>query len=744
MVAACGGAPTASPGDLLFGLAPTRVSDVTNAKVLTDGVAAVEGLEWDTTLAAIFESDRAFVDFDLGREVEIHAAYLQGDNNEEYTLSLSEDGSNFVPLWSARPRSDGGLRERWSDKLSAKGRWVRVGVRGGDAGKSVTEVQLFTNPPKEMPPQIRRELAESLQAHVRTTVLYVILAFGVFLFGTSARASRWVLPAMSLVPLVALGFAREAMLVAWPLAGRQVAFLRATAAAIALLAAIRAAVGGARWPAHRAAIRSALATGAIVAFACFYNMFRPQFHSFVTNRPEFVHEYDMRVYHPFAKYFEELQYDGVYDATVLAFAEDREGGSLERLASIQVRSLRDHRTFPVSAITSEIRSTRARFTDARWNDFKQDLHYFEDVMGPEFMTTITDHGANATPVWVFFARLLFNHSTASEGLLFAAGLIDGALFILVAVALWWAYGLLPMLLAMTVFGATDVYMFGSDWAGATLRHDWLALLGFGAAALKKERWTAAGVVLGLAAMIRAFPGAALAGVAMPAAWAVAEAWRRERAMPSWKAVVKEHADAVRVLVSAGATMVGSFLLTGFLYGFRSWANWWHKVTLLNREESVNEVSLRALTIGAGDPSSALSARLAIHLAAQLGCVALIAILARRRPLHQAMLLALPLVWVFSHPSNYYSHFIFLLALFAAADDVTTHQGSTALRKIVPLNAPFVGVAFPLLAFCIVGYWVSLDPDDYRHFQDTSAILFVAVGSLFLNLFRSQHPPASVS
>ena len=47
-----------------------------------------------------------------------------------------------------------------------------------------------------------------------------------------------------------------------------------------------------------------------------------------------------------------------------------------------------------------------------------------------------------------------------------------------------------MLLAMTVFGANDLYMFGTNWTGATLRHDWLALLGFAAAALKRERWTA--------------------------------------------------------------------------------------------------------------------------------------------------------------------------------------------------------------------------------------------------------------
>ena len=35
------------------------------------------------------------------------------------------------------------------------------------------------------------------------------------------------------------------------------------------------------------------------------------------------------------------------------------------------------------------------------------MNFFEDVMGPEYLSTFTDHGANATPgvVWVFFGRL---------------------------------------------------------------------------------------------------------------------------------------------------------------------------------------------------------------------------------------------------------------------------------------------------------------------------------------------------
>ena len=163
-------------------------------------------------------------------------------------------------------------------------------------------------------------------------------------------------------------------------------------------------------------------------------------------------------------------------------------------------------------------------------------------------------------------------------------------------ALWACFGLLPMLVAMTVFGATELYMFGTNWAGATLRHDWLALLAFGACALKRERWGLAGVLLGLSAMLRAFPVVALVGVALPPPRLVRRALGR-RARPSLGRSIAEHRGAVRVLAAAAATIAFAFLVTGLLYSFSAWGEWWRKVTLLNDDLAVNEVNLRALVAG---------------------------------------------------------------------------------------------------------------------------------------------------
>ena len=124
---------------------------------------------------------------------------------------------------------------------------------------------------------------------------------------------------------------------------------RAAAAAIALLALLR---GWDRAPPRAAApktVVAACATGALLAFACFYNLGRPQFWHHGKQRPMFVHVDDMRIYQPFAKYFDELGYDGVYLASALAYAEDERGGSIDSIGATQIRDLRDFRLRPVAS-----------------------------------------------------------------------------------------------------------------------------------------------------------------------------------------------------------------------------------------------------------------------------------------------------------------------------------------------------------------------------------------------------------
>src|SRR6185503_4219730 len=229
----------------------------------------------------------------------------------------------------------------------------------------------------------------------------------------------------------------------------------------------------------------------------------------------------------------------------------------------------------------------------------------------------------------------------------------------------------------------------------------LAYLGLGAAMLKRERWTAAGIFLALAALIRAFPVVALLGVTLPALWSFGEQWRRNRKRPAFEPWLAEHRETVRVLISAALTVIFMVALTAGLYGPGASASWFQKVTLLNRDVGVNEISLRALVAGADNAAGALlQARVAIFSALEIVCIGCVLWLARRRPLHQAMVVAMPLVLVISNPSNYYSHFIFLLALLADVGAVGTTPAGPGVARAIPLVVPFQRVAGPLLALCI--------------------------------------------
>ncbi len=419
-----------------------------------------------------------------------------------------------------------------------------------------------------------------------------------------------------------------------------------------------------------------------------------------------VHAGDMRIYQPFVKYYDELRYDGIYLASMLAFAEDERGGSLASLAGIRVRDLRDFRVRPVGELTEEIAKVRRQFTPERWAAFKTDIRFFRSAMGPDFATSMDDHGANAPPAWVLLARPLLGHVTASETSLTIAGLVDAVLFLAMAWAMWACFGLLPMLVAMTVFGATELYMFGTNWAGATLRHDWIALLTFAACALKRQRWLLAGALLGFATMLRVLPAAGLFGVAAPAVgWLAVQVRLRRR--PTLREFLAQHRPALRVIAAAAVTMLAAFLITGALYGFSAWSEWWARITLYNRGLAVNEVNLRMLVAGVDHNGPALMReRWPIYLLGEIAAVVLVVLSARDRPLDEAMLLGLPLALVLMHPVNYQDHFVFLLVLLGAR----------------PAGQRLLGAAAPLLVMCVAAYWVVLDPDAHRRFELMSVLL----------------------
>src|SRR5688572_9470600 len=76
------GSDAGSEGGLLLHRAPIESKGVERAELVTDGVAAREGDGWKSHRTALFTSTDAALVYDLGRSVPVHAAWLQGDNND--------------------------------------------------------------------------------------------------------------------------------------------------------------------------------------------------------------------------------------------------------------------------------------------------------------------------------------------------------------------------------------------------------------------------------------------------------------------------------------------------------------------------------------------------------------------------------------------------------------------------------------------------------------------------------------
>jgi hypothetical protein len=734
----CGGGFDRAAGNVLEGRRPWKSSDVLRAGVLTDGTAARAGDDWMTELTAPFGSADAFVEYDLGASSSFSAAFLQGDHNDEYVVALSEDGATFAPLWVAPPRTEGGQQARSAADLQGSGRYVRLSPGRGDGAFSVSELQLFTERPATFPPNVPARRGLEVGEAVRGAILIFAAALVVFL-GVTARAFGRIGAVIGLVPVLWAGFRLIRIVsLAWPLGPLDVSLVRATTAGVAALSVWASIFLTPRLRPARGPVLGVLGLCAVLGVAAFFNLGRSQFVDRSTGEPSFIHAYDMRVYFPIAKYFDELGFDGTYLASVAAYADDHAGATLRSLSATPLRDMDTLRMTRAGEVEWKIRAVQKRFSPERWEEFKRDMRYFRDTMGvQDYLNSITDHGGNATPVWFTVARLLFFSTYANSTTLFVTALLDPLLLLLMFLAIGRAYGVKTMLVSMVVFGANDFYMFGSNWAGATLRHDWLAYLGIGIAALKLERWAAGGAFIALAAMIRAFPALALLGAVIPIAWAVWEE-RGEGGARALLASLRQRRDLVRIVAGAAICVIVTGLVSSLLFSFGAWGEWLRKVAALDHDPSTNETSLRAFIAGTGaDQQAILRARWPLYaLSLAIPSLAVIWSGRRRRP-DQMAVVALLLVPIIFNPANYYLHFFCLLPLIA--DEVRVRVGDE--RWMTERDATNWLL---VLGVCVVQYWTVLERDDTLHFRYATALYFASMAHLLYNLIRQNAERAAAA
>lgn len=731
----CAGEPSPS---LVAGVQPRRSEGFTAPSRLTDGIRAPEGEPWDSDVSCTFLRTQAFVEYDLGASKPIRAAYIQGDNNDEYILSGSNDGTRFEVIWIAPAQQEPGLRARATDRLDAKARYLRVTAQGGDRRFALSEVQVFSDPPSRWTNSLRERSGLPSAETIRSRVMLLVLACAAWLWTTRRRSSiPWLLVTL-LLPLWAGAALAQGLVDAWPVEGREVAFVRAGAAALVAVALLREFAAPKAYKAHPGPVFATLSAGAIAAFMAFFNLGHPQFMDRKAGEPLFVHNFDMRVYYPVAKYFDELRYDGLYQASVAAYVDDVRAVSLESLGNVELRDLKNHRLTRVAdpGVKEEIRAIKGRFSPERWETFKVDMRYFRETMGiGDYLGTMRDHGANATPVWLAIAHLVFSQTAASNTTLTLAGLIDPLLLLLALAGIGRAFGLRTMLVSMAVFGANDFYMFGSNWAGATLRHDWMAYLALGICALKTERWAIGGALLALSAAIRAFPALALMALAIPVGYWLFDFVREHRRRPALSELVNAQRPALTAAAGAGVCVLVVWLGSSLLFSFDAWSEWLSKVRLLDRDPHVNHISLRALVAGSDHLQlRLLNQRAAVFVAGILLSVAAIVLAARRKPLDQVAVLGTLLIPVVFNPANYYIHFIFVLPLLAIEHQRVASASGRAARS--GHDGWIWGI---LLILCIAQYWETLVRDLDLHFQMATALLFASIAALLSVVLLRDRP-----
>jgi hypothetical protein len=672
-----------------------------NRAELTDGQASADGEAWNGRGSVVLQPGQSLT-WDLGGPRPLAWVALQADNDDAYEVELGDDGEHWRPGFVAGPQRNPGLQTR-EGPLHGAARFVRLTPRGGDGRYAVTELELYdVKPSLWSSPLSRPHWLPTRALDLEWGVLALLTLALLWLVPWHARAWWRTVAALGLVACaVTLAVqtradpGTDALRVAW---------VRAMVALVGALAVGRELLSRFSRP-REGLVLAALAIAAVLGFWCFVNLGRAQFYDAGRGQPTVLHHYDMRTYYPIARYFPELRFDGVYAASAQVLVEQQ---GLERLSGHALRDLRTHDLSTIGAMKPHLDEVRARFSDERWRSFVTDMTYFRKAMGDGgYLGSMNDHGGNATPVWFLGAALLFRWQPASDFTLWLGVVADFGLLLLAFAALAWAYGPRTALVGVAVFGAMDFYQFGSNWVGAALRHDWLALWALGLCALKKERWALGGALLAWSGLIRAFPFLALVTMLSPSAFDFAQGLWRERGGFSVKRFVQAHPNEVRVV--AGAVGFGAvlFLASSALFGFGAWAEWLHKVSILNRDNHLNNLSVKTYLV-----DTAVAWRAWV-----VAGVAVVFFASRRASLDEAAAMGVLLIPIVFNPANYYLHSAFLL---------------TVLGREREDDAPRHGAVWlVLLLMCTASYFTSVSENEVAHFHDDTVVLMVAFGLVTL-------------
>jgi hypothetical protein len=207
---------------------------------LTDGIAAEPGDAWRTDLTSLLGADAA-VTWDLGAEMPVRCVLVDAEGKTSYALSLSSDGQQFAPLWTAPLDEDPGQQLRAGRDLRGAGRYLRLSPAGGAGHSAVSEVRAWSECPKTWPALAMQKGTPDEEAVSLKLWAFAALAVG-YVLAYRKRAPDWV-KLLGVAPL-GLGIALCVQLTdVWPPSGALAARLGIVAGALALAAVGRGLLG---------------------------------------------------------------------------------------------------------------------------------------------------------------------------------------------------------------------------------------------------------------------------------------------------------------------------------------------------------------------------------------------------------------------------------------------------------------------------------------------------------------------
>ena len=272
----------------------------------------------------------------------------------------------------------------------------------------------------------------------------------------------------------------------------------------------------------------------------------------------FINYHDLFHQYFGAKYHPEINRFGLYHCTLTALDEV---SPQYHVSATTVRDLRTYEMIRKADLLARPPACRSKFELKRWKLFKEDLIHFQRLYHPHWGSLLADKGHNGTPVWNLFGHIVASLvPLRSHGLANLIGLIDwllmAAAFILVVCTVGWWFAATALLYFA---GCTELA--SGFIRGSSLRLDWLALLLAAVACWWTDRHRLAGVLLGAATMIRAFPALFLFG---PALIAVHHLWRHRRIEAADLRLFGGFAITCAVLFTI------SVVADGGLAGWRDW------------------------------------------------------------------------------------------------------------------------------------------------------------------------------